>query len=183
MPFVTERLYQNLTGEESIMVASWPEPQTYHFDSTQKEVNVLFEMVTKVRQLRQEMQITPSKPLTIEIVSSLRFLNDEKDMFGYFLRSNELLVSTTESLKAETILLAGSGYTLYVLKSDIISESEEKAKLEKELATLTKELERVKAMLTNPNFIGRAKPEKVAEEKSKLDNYQAQYDALIKKLS
>lgn len=182
MPFVTERLYQNLTGEDSIMISAWPEARTYGFESTLKSVNVLFEMVTKVRQLRQEMNITPSKPLTIEIVSNLQFLNAEKDMFAYFLRSNELLVSNKESLTSETILLAGSGYELYVLKSDIISESEEKAKLEKELATITKELERVKNMLSNPNFLERAKPEKVLEEKTKMNNYQAQYDALIKKL-
>ncbi len=182
MPFVTERLYQNLTGEDSIMISAWPEVRSYGFESTLKSVNVLFEMVTKVRQLRQEMNITPSKPLTIEIVSNLTFLKAEKDMFAYFLRSNELLVSTKETLTSETILLAGSGYELYVLKSDIISESEEKAKLEKELANISKELERVKNMLSNPNFLERAKPEKVAEEKAKMNNYQAQYDALIKKL-
>ena len=182
MPFVTERLYQNLTGEASIMIAAWPEVRNYTFESTLKSVNVIFEMVTKIRQLRQEMNITPSKPLTMEIVSNLAFLNAEQDILAYFLRSNELLVSTQESLKAETILLAGSGYELYVLKSDIISEFEEKAKLEKELATITKELERVKQMLSNPNFVNRAKPEKVEEEKAKMNNYQAQYDALMKKL-
>ncbi|MCU0105056.1 valine--tRNA ligase [Acholeplasma vituli] len=182
MPFVTERLYQNLTGEDSIMIASWPEDQNYTFESTIKEVNVLFEMVTKVRQLRQEMQIIPSKPLTIEVISNLAFLNNEKAMFSHFLRTQELIISKKETITAETILLAGTGYELYVLKSDIISESEEKAKLEKELSTLTKELERVKQMLQNPNFIQRAKPEKVAEEQAKMANYQAQYDALMKKL-
>lgn len=182
MPFVTERLYQNLTDEASIMIAAWPEVQNYTFESTIKEVNILFEMVTKVRQLRQEMQITPSKPLTIEVVSGLHFLNQEKDMFGHFLRTQDLMISKTETIQSETILLAGTGYELYVLKSDIISESEEKAKLEKELSIVTKELERVKNMLQNPNFIQRAKPEKVAEEQAKMANYQAQYDVLMKKL-
>lgn len=182
MPFVTERLYQNLTGQPSIMISEWPTIRQYPFESTQKSVDVLFEMVTKVRQLRQEMQITPSKPLTIEIVSNLAFLKAEQAMFSHFLRSQELSISKQETFKEETILLAGTGYVLYVLKSDIISESEEKAKLEKELATVKKELERVQQMLENPNFISRAKPEKVAEEKIKMANYQAQHDALMKKL-
>lgn len=182
MPFVTERLYQNLTGQASIMISEWPTTRQYPFESTQKSVDVLFEMVTKVRQLRQEMQITPSKPLTIEIVSNLAFLKAEQAMFSHFLRSQELTISNLETFTDETILLAGTGYVLYVLKRDIISESEEKAKLEKELATVKKELDRVQQMLENPNFISRAKPEKVAEEKIKMANYQAQYDALMKKL-
>lgn len=182
MPFVTERLYQNLTGQASIMISEWPTTRQYPFESTQKSVDVLFEMVTKVRQLRQEMQITPSKPLTIEIVSNLAFLKAEQAMFSHFLRSQELTISNQETFTDETILLAGTGYELYVLKRDIISESEEKAKLEKELATVKKELDRVQQMLENPNFISRAKPEKVAEEKIKMANYQAQYDALMKKL-
>lgn len=38
MPFVTERLFQNLTDEASIMIAAWPEVQNYTFESTIKEI-------------------------------------------------------------------------------------------------------------------------------------------------
>src|SRR5690606_12839947 len=104
------------------------------------------------------------------------------DMLSAFLKTSELSISSKLTIKEETILITGSGYELYILKSDIISVEEEQKKLQKELEFLEKELTRVKNMLSNANFLERAKPEKVLEEKNKLENYQTQYDSIKKRL-
>lgn len=180
MPFVTERLYQSIIKEETIMTSSWPVVTNISDDGALREMDVITEMITKVRQVRQEMAIAPSKPLTIEVVTNESYLGKHQDMLAYFLRSGDLKFSQKLSLIEETILITGTGYELYILKSDIISFEEEQKKLQKEMETLQHELTRVKNMLSNPNFISRAKPEKVQEEKEKLANYQAQYDAIKK---
>lgn len=183
MPFVTERLYQSILKEETIVTTSWPVVSEIHSESSLKDMQIITEMIIKVRQLRQEMNIVPSKPLTIEIITKDLFVKENEAMLAHFLRSGELLINLKPTLKEETILVTGSGFELHILKRDIISEAEEKQKLEKELDTLEKELTRVKNMLSNPNFLNKAKPEKVLEEKQKLENYQSQYDAIKKRMA
>jgi valyl-tRNA synthetase len=183
MPFVTERLYQSILKEETIVTTSWPVVSEIHSESSLKDMQIITEMIIKVRQLRQEMNIVPSKPLTIEIITKDLFVKENEAMLAHFLRSGELLINSNPTLKAETILVTGSGFELHILKRDIISEAEEKQKLEKELETLEKELTRVKNMLSNPNFLNKAKPEKVLEEQQKLENYQSQYDAIKKRMA
>jgi valyl-tRNA synthetase len=183
MPFVTERLYQSILKEETIVTSSWPVVSEINSESSLKDMQIITEMIIKVRQLRQEMNIVPSKPLTIEIITKDLFVKENEAMLAHFLRSGELLINLKPTLKEETILVTGSGFELHILKRDIISEAEEKQKLEKELETLEKELTRVKNMLSNPNFLNKAKPEKVIEEKQKLENYQSQYDAIKKRMA
>lgn len=180
MPFVTERLYQSILKEETIVTSSWPVVSSINDEAALREMDLITEMITKVRQVRQEMAIAPTKPLTIEVLTNEGCFKTQHDVLSYFLRSSDLKISKKLSLKEETILITGSGYELYILKSDIISFEEEQKKLHKELEMLENELTRVKNMLSNPNFTNRAKPEKVQEEKEKLVNYQAQYDAIKK---
>lgn len=182
MPFVTERLYQSILKEETIVTAPWPVVKPVETKNSMSLMQTITEMITKVRQLRQEMSITPSKPLKVEIVSNINELNGVTDMLSAFLKTSELSISSKLTIKEETILITGSGYELYILKSDIISVEEEQKKLQKELEFLEKELTRVKNMLSNANFLERAKPEKVLEEKNKLENYQTQYDSIKKRL-
>ena len=60
MPFVTETLYQSLTGDETIMLAKWPEA----FESDQRHVasfDVIKDMITSIRNLRNQYDVAPSK--------------------------------------------------------------------------------------------------------------------------
>ncbi|MDY0210007.1 MAG: valine--tRNA ligase [Acholeplasma sp.] len=182
MPFVTERLYQTILNEETIVTSKWPEIKPLKSNDSLAIMNVVTEMITKVRQLRHEMSITPSKPLKVEIVTNIGGLKEVSFMLESFLKTSELIISNTCTMKDETILVTGTGYELYILKSDIISVEEEQRKLQKELETLEKELTRVKNMLSNPKFLERANPEKVLEEKHKLENYQTQYDSIKKRI-
>ena len=42
---------------------------------------------------------------------------------------------------------------------------------------------RAEKMLSNPNFTERAKPEKVAAERNKLEDYKKQYEIVVKQLN
>lgn len=182
MPFVTERLYQSLTGEDSIMVSDWPVVSNHDKTASIEAAKLVFDIISKTRNLRQEMTIAPSKPLQIEIVSKNQFLSSEIEVLSYFLRASELVISTTLKLTEEAILVTGSGYELYILKSDIISKEDERKQLLTELEHIKNELERVNKMLSNDNFMKRANPEKIKAEQEKLANYQTQYDLLLGRL-
>ncbi len=183
MPFVTERIYQAFTEEESIVISAWPTINSIHSYGVVDQTKLIFDLISKTRNLRQEMNIAPSKPLQIEIKTNLSYLANEKPMLEYFLKTSELTIGTSQQITEETILITGSNYELYVLKSDIISKEDEEKKLRQELEHVKSELERVVKMLSNENFIKRANPDKVKSEQEKRDNYQQQYDALLKRLN
>lgn len=182
MPFVTERIYQAFTGEESIVISAWPTINSIHSYGVVDQTKLIFDLISKTRNLRQEMNIAPSKPLQIEIKTNLSYLANEKPILEYFLKTSELTIGTSQQITEETILITGSNYELYVLKSDIISKGDEEKKLRQELEHVKSELDRVVKMLSNENFIKRANPDKVKSEQEKRDNYQQQYDALLKRL-
>jgi valyl-tRNA synthetase len=183
MPFVTERIYQAFTEEESIVISAWPTINHAHNYDVVDQTKLIFDLISKTRNLRQEMNIAPSKPLQIEIKTNLSYLANEKLMLEYFLKTSELTIGTSQQITEETILITGSNYELYVLKSDIISKEDEEKKLRQELEHVKSELDRVVKMLSNENFIKRANPDKVKSEQEKRDNYQQQYDALLKRLN
>lgn len=183
MPFVTERIYQAFTEEESIVISAWPTINGIHSYGVVDQTKLIFDLISKTRNLRQEMNIAPSKPLQIEIKTNLSYLANEKLMLEYFLKTSELSIGTSQQITEETILITGSNYELYVLKSDIISKEDEEKKLRQELEHVKSELDRVVKMLSNENFIKRANPDKVKSEQEKRDNYQQQYDALLKRLN
>ncbi len=66
MPFVTEELWQTLhaSDENSIMVSKFPVVQeAWHEKAAEKEMEMLMEIITSIRNIRGEMRIPPSLKL------------------------------------------------------------------------------------------------------------------------
>ena len=64
MPFVTEELWQVLNGsdENSIMVSKFPVVQeAWEDEAAEKEMEMLMEIITSIRNIRGEMRIPPSQ--------------------------------------------------------------------------------------------------------------------------
>ena len=62
----------------------------------------------------------------------------------------------------------------------MISKEQDIKELKEKLIHLENELKRSNSILSNENFLKKAPPKKVLEEKAKLENYQNQYN-LVKK--
>ena len=79
MPFITEEIYCNLTGEESIMLASWPEyREEYSFAREEAAVELMKEAVRGIRNIRAEMNVSPKKKAKVFVVSENE---DVRDIF------------------------------------------------------------------------------------------------------
>ena len=70
MPFITEEIYCNLTDEESIMLAKWPEfKEEWNFKADEKAVETIKEAVRGIRNVRAEMNVSPKKKAQVYVVS------------------------------------------------------------------------------------------------------------------
>jgi len=185
IPFVTEKLFLEISDEETIMLSSWPEANQVDQEAIEyfKEVQ---DAIVKLRNLRAEHDVKPSKPLDIELV-----IENDKDLevfkgfeayFNKFLNANTLTFSKALETKEETILLVGSKILVYVLKADIIDPEMEKQTLLKQKQHLEGEIKRSEGLLNNKNFVDKAPEQKLRHEKEKYEDYQKQYEIVVKKL-
>ena len=67
---------------------------------------------------------------------------------------------------------------VYMPLDGLIDMDAEKSRLDKEIAKITKEVEKAGKKLSNPNFIERAKPEVVDVERARLAEWEGKLEQL-----
>jgi valyl-tRNA synthetase len=185
IPFVTEKLFLEISTEETIMLSQWPKAD--YCDQTSIDVfNEVKDVITKVRNLRAEHNVAPSKPLDIELVienkNDLEVVSKFDTYFTKFLNTNALKLSQNITTHDETIVLVGSKIIAYVLKSDVIDPLMEKQALMKQQKDLENEIKRSESLLQNEKFISKAPESKINLEKEKYEDYKKQYEIVVEKL-
>ncbi|MDO9629107.1 MAG: class I tRNA ligase family protein, partial [Acholeplasmataceae bacterium] len=185
IPFVTEKLFLEISNEESIMISSWPKtelectPAVLYF-------NEVIDTITQVRNLRSENNVAPSKALDIHLVIEDSTFYDklirQEVYFKKFLNADHLTIEKSFTGTEETILLVGRKVLTYVNKSGIIDPKKEMEGLLKNKSSLENEIERSKALLSNQSFIAKAPEAKLVAEKEKYQDYLKQYEKVLEKL-
>ena len=71
-PIIAEKIYRNLTGEESVHLAAWPKvPETYRDDELVERVDLVQRLISLARSIRQKNRIKNRQPLrTLKIALS-----------------------------------------------------------------------------------------------------------------
>ena len=179
MPFVTEEIYQHFY-DSSIMISEWPkQSRKYNFKNIEEQVNTLFNIITSVRNIRNEKNVPMSKKIEVKLEVAneeiLAFLQAHENYLSRFINFETLKLSlyTDESHEDSTINLLENVKVIIPL-NNLINIEEELARLEAQEKKLIAEVERSTKMLSNPNFIAKAPEAKVKEEQAKLQKYQDQ---------
>lgn len=137
-------------------------------------------MIRAVRNARSEVNVAPSKPITLLIKPTDRQLEDFfKANVNYIKRfTNPEHLEIDSSLTAPELAMSSviTGAEIYLPLADLLNVEEELARLEKELAKWQKELDMVAKKLANEKFVANAKPEVVEKERTKQADYQTKYD-------
>jgi len=185
IPFVTEKLFLEISDEPSIMISSWPVAGEVDMLAIE-QYKELMDAIVKVRNLRSENNVLPSKPLDFHLVVEdqawLSVLEAQYPYFKKFLNAEHLTIESKLSAEDETILLVGSKILTYVLKKGIIDPEKEKEALLKQKNALEQEIKRSEALLNNASFLSKAPEIKLNQEKEKYMSYQKQYDIVVEKL-
>lgn len=192
MPFVTEELWQTLneSDEHSIMVSKFPVVQdTWENKADRKVMETLMDIITSIRNIRGEMRIPPSHKLKVLISAA-----DKESKNNIETGSSYILnLANLESLTVEVNLVEPKGVAtgvigamkIFVLLAGTVDIAGEKARLDKELAKVSKDLEQSSRKLANRDFRAKAAPEIIQKEEDKLKDFQEKFTALagaLKKL-
>ncbi len=180
IPFVTEEIFCNLQDEEeSIMVSAWPVSKSeWNFAEAEEAVEMMKDAVRAIRTVRTSMNVPPSKKATVYVVSDdvkvREIFEHNKIFFATLGYANEVLIQSDKSKIADDAVSAVTARaTMYMPFAELVDIAKEIERLEKEEKKLEGELKRSHGMLSNERFINKAPAEKIAEEKAKLEKYEA----------
>jgi valyl-tRNA synthetase len=189
MPFVTEELWQALNGsdENSIMVSQFPVVNTAGEDkAAEKEMEMIMDIITSIRNIRGEMRIPPSNKLKVLISAA----DEQTKKIIETEKSYVLNLANLESLTVEVNLVEPKGVAtgvigatrIFVPLAGVVDITGEKARLEKELAKVSKDLEQSSRKLANRDFCAKAASEIIQKEEEKLKDFQEKFNTLEKAL-
>ena len=192
MPFVTEELWQVLhkSDEKSIMVSSFPVPDKNWKDAVaEKEMELLMDIITSIRNIRGEMQIPPSRKLQVMIsVPDKTNKSIVESGKNYIINLANLDAITVEEALVEPKGVATGvvgSLKVFVPLIGIVDIAGEKARLQKEIAKVQKDLEQCSRKLANRDFREKAAAAVIKKEEEKLKDFLDRHTALenaLKKL-
>jgi len=171
MPFLTEELWHRLpqpAGARSIALDRFPEPRAQWTDaSAERDMATLQEIIGHLRNIRASMGVDVRKK------STAGYTSDDADVVkivsehcGVILQLANLSKLTREEHQIRPGLVYTSPrYDLWLMREALTDEekAQEIAKLKKEAARLTKDIESKKARLADETFLSKA-PAKIVEE-------------------
>ncbi|MEO6282680.1 MAG: valine--tRNA ligase [Dyadobacter sp.] len=183
MPFISEEIWQNIIQREekdSICIANFPQAKDVD-QSLLNDFEVLFELVSSIRNLRNAKNISPKIELPLAIrsetkeryqgleplirklanVEAIQFVTEEGEGTSFRVKSDEFFVNLADELDVET----------------------EKENLQKELEYTQGFLDSVIKKLSNERFVQNAKGDVVEKERQKQADAESKMETLREALA
>jgi len=162
VPFVTESLWTELTGGESLVVASWPVADAARTNpAAEAEIATVRGVVTEVRRFRSDQGLKPSQRVPARIGGA-----------GHgeaAIRSLLRLTDPEESFATTAKLTTAQGVEVELDLSSAIDVNAERSRLSKDLAAAQKELATNTAKLNNVEFTSKAPEQVIAKVTARVD--------------
>ncbi len=186
MPYLTEELNEKIFASSDMMITEpWPDPVALPETYSPKEISFLINLISDIRYIRSEMNV----PLSAKPVLQLRGASDFQTRSVEVNRAALLRLGRLESI--ETVENFGSGTARGTVDgvdiglplAGILDLDTERARLEKAIAAVGAEIEKILRKLDNPGFIAKAPEEVVEENRRRLDEDQTRRAALEAALS
>ncbi|MGM0437196.1 MAG: valine--tRNA ligase, partial [Bacillota bacterium] len=178
MPFITEEIWQKLPvgEEESIMLAEWPEVEGDKIDNKiEKEMNILMDVITSIRNIRNEMKVNPGKEIEAILVGENKtdILEKGADYIKDLAKVEDLTINKEIGEKPDKSSTAiVNGIEIILPLAGMVDIDKEIKRLEKELNEIESEIKRAEGKLNTDGFVNKAPEAVVQEERDKLEEYK-----------
>jgi valyl-tRNA synthetase len=201
MPYITEELWLSLPGVDekllhpayegagaTVMLTSYPQGEEALIDArAEDEMQAVIDLISRVRNIRSEMNIKPSERVPLLISAA------DENLRAVFAASTDQIariarvsdINITEKLdapRASARAVLGGGAELAVPLEGLIDFAQERERLTKEQVKLKAEAEKLDKQLSNPQFVERAPAEKVEELRQRVADINQRMSALEQNL-
>ncbi len=172
MPFVTEELWSNLGERQKMLIhADWPEYGTELVDAAaDREMNWVISLIESVRSARSQMHVpaglqVPMLVTSLDAAGKAAWDRNEV-MIKRLARIDSL--DHVEVFPKGCVTVAVEGGVFGLPLAEIIDVEAEKARLDKALDKLEKEIGGLKGRVNNPKFVASAPDDVVDEARENL---------------
>ena len=184
MPFITETLWQRLPGQAKgqwLVTAAWPTAPAR--SELAHEFEVVKDVVTAVRQIRNDYVLPPTQALTAHLDGNApaAALALAESAFVQRMCRTELVAGAAPAGAAAHALLGG-GLEVVIPLEGIVDVAKERGKLETELTQLDKQLTGLRGRLANAGFTAKAPAAVVDAERAKEAEWTARTEQLRAKI-
>lgn len=196
MPHITEEVWQLIPKADScktsaIIVSDYPvSDEKLAFAKEAQQMELVFDTITSLRNLRQSFNIPTSTNINVEI----RADKEEKSIFeaieSYIYRMakvNEITYNDADApLPPKSAAAVVSSSKLIVPLADLIDIKAEIARQEKKMSKLTNEKNSLEGRMKNEKFVANAPKELIEQTKARIEELTTQENVikdLIKSLS
>ncbi len=188
LPFLTEELWQKVPSTvrpsgDTIMLQPFPvADEKLISDAASKDVDWLKTVVTGVRNIRGEMDISPARQVPILFSNGSTEDQQRLDKFGreltFLVRPESLtwLGDNAEKPLSATALVGEM--ELLVPMAGLIDKEAELARLDKEIDRKQKDRAKTEGKINNPSFVEKAPEEVVQKERDKLQDLDSALEKL-----
>ena len=193
MPHITEKVWQlipktskQLGDDEvksAIIISNFPVyREELEFSKEAQEMELVFETITSLRNVRQSFNISPSVKCNIEI----RAEKSEKSIFeaieSYIQRLARVEKISYADMNApappKSAAAVVSASKIIVPLADLIDLDAEAARQQKKLDKLTNEKNSLSARINNPKFVANAPQELISQTRERISEIEIQENAI-----
>ncbi|MFZ8924068.1 MAG: valine--tRNA ligase [Candidatus Puniceispirillaceae bacterium] len=181
MPFLTEELNREIFASDDLLIgASWPAPLGADEGDAVSELRFVIQLITEIRYIRAEMNV----PLSAKPVLNIRGCTELQQRAIDNQQAALLRLARLDGITIVDSFVNGSargsvdGMEIGLPLADILDLTAEAARLNKEIANVTGEIEKIAKKLDNPGFIAKAPEDVVAENRRRLDEENTRLNGL-----
>ncbi len=181
MPYVTEQIWKEVYGEESIlMVEKFTEA-----DKNKKEKNfeLIKDIIIGIRSLRADYKIEPAKKLNAYIFGrNVDLVKDNSKIISFLARIDNLNISNEKKELEKAVGFVSGGYEIFIDLAGAVDFEKEKVRLEKEIAAVEPYAKSLEKKLGNKEYTKNAPKEVVEADEKRLEEAKEKLEKLNQQL-
>jgi valyl-tRNA synthetase len=191
MPFVTEEIWSHLRtlrpeiGAQHIIVADWPQDTGRSGDPAVSDINRLAEVVKAIRNARHEASVEAGRWIEAVVRPGQHrtILENEADFVTRLARVRPLrLLDEGDEPPEKAISMVAGEIEIFLPLEGIVDLDAERARLDREIAQLVDEVDRVITLLDNRNFVQKAPAEIVQKHRDRKAAAESEMAVLRQRL-
>jgi valyl-tRNA synthetase len=185
MPFITEELWQKVKPDGDLIGrAAYPvADESLIDDATERDMNAIIDITTSIRNIRGELSIKPSTTLKVAIYAEddpalLEIIARQMPYIGKLANIDGFLISDKADRPEQSAVGVSGKVEIFVDLEGMAGADERRAKTEKELKKVEKEIDTFRKKLSNKKFVDNAPAEIVEKNRAKLKDFEAKAEKL-----
>jgi valyl-tRNA synthetase len=185
MPFITEELWDRLVEvgvkrENLLCLSAWPVLTGLADAAADEEIGWLVNLVSEVRSVRSEMNVPAGAKTPLVMVGASKIVRARAEAYEETIkrlaRVDTLSFAKTAPQGSTQIVLGDM--TVALPLAGVIDMGSERTRLVREIEKSKAEIKKIDAKLANENFVAKAPPEVVEENRER----RADFEATMRKL-